>query len=508
MGEILGLLFDGFGVALQWHNIAYMTVGVSLGTIFGCIPGLGPTNGIAILLPVTFVIPPTSAIIFLSAIYYGGCYGGAIASICLNIPGTPMAAATALDGYPMAKKGLGSEALVAAAWGSFYGGTIAMVLFTFFAPPLADFALRFGPQEYFSIMMLAFATFAGLAGRNIWKTLITTIMGLVFATIGIDIVTGSPRLIYGMTSLMNGISFLVAVVGLWGVAELMATAELSLEFKILQPKFSYGRVFKTIWRCVKFVKASWIGSVVGFFVGTLPAAGATPAAFICYGLVKSSAPADKQDLFGTGYIEGVVTPECANNAASTGSMLPLFTLGVPGSPTAAVLLGGLLVWGLQPGPLLFLEQKEFVWGLIASLYTGNLVAVLLNLFAIPVFVSILRIPFTILAPIIAVLCLISGYAMNNNFFDIWLVMVFAIMGFVFKKLDYPLAPLILALVLGPMTERALRQSLIISGGDPTVFFTRPISGTIMVMSALLCVLPFITVALSKKKGDGGEEVSP
>jgi len=507
MGEILRLLVDGFGIALQWQNILYMSFGVTLGTAFGCIPGLGPTNGIAILLPVTFVIPPTSAIIFLSAIYYGGCYGGAIASICLNIPGTPMAAATALDGYPMAKKGQSAEALVAAAWGSFYGGSVAMILFTFFAPPLAEFALRFGPPEYFSIMMLAFATFAGLAGKNIWKTLITTIMGLVFATIGLDEITGNPRLIYGMTSLMNGISFLVAVVGLWGVAELMATAELSLEFEILQPKFSYATVFKTIGHLLKFIKASWIGSVVGFFVGTLPAAGATPAAFICYGLVKSSASPEKQKLFGEGYIEGVLTPECANNAASTGSMLPLFTLGVPGSPTAAVLLGGLLVWGLQPGPLLFVEQKEFVWGLIASLYTGNIVAVLMNLFAIPLFVAILRVPFTILAPIIAVLCLISGYAMNNNFFDIWLVLIFAIVGFVFKKLDYPLAPLILALVLGPMTERALRQSLIITHGNPTIFFTRPISGTIMVMSIVLFVLPFITVWFSKRKEGSGEASS-
>jgi putative tricarboxylic transport membrane protein len=507
MGEILRLLVDGFAIALQWQNILYMAAGVTLGTTFGCIPGLGPTNGIAILLPITFVIPPTSAIIFLAAIYYGGCYGGAIASICLNIPGTPMAAATALDGYPMAKKGQSAEALVAAAWGSFYGGSVAMILFTFFAPPLADFALRFGPPEYFSIMMLAFATFAGLAGRNIWKTLITTIMGLVFATIGLDDITGNPRLIYGMNELMNGISFLVAVVGLWGVAEIMATAELSLEFKIIQPKFSYLTVFKTIGSLLKFLRASWIGSIVGFFVGTLPAAGATPAAFICYGLSKSTAPADKQKLYGEGYIEGVVAPECANNAASTGAMLPLFTLGVPGSPTAAVLLGGLLVWGLQPGPLLFVEQKEFVWGLIASLYTGNIVAVLMNLFAIPIFVAILRVPFTILGPTIAVLCLISGYAMNNNFFDIWLVLIFAIMGFVFKKLDYPLAPLILALVLGPMTERALRQSLIITHGDPTIFFTRPISGTIMVMSILLFLLPFITVWFSRKKKDAGEASS-
>ena len=499
MLEIFNLLMDGFGIALTPYNIFCMVIGVTLGTVFGCIPGLGPTNGTAILLPVTFVIPPTSAIIFLAGIYYGGCYGGAIASICLNIPGTPMAAATAIDGYPMAKKGEGAPALIAAAWGSFWGGTVAMVLFTLFAPPLADFALRFGPPEYFAIMMLAFATFAGLAGRNIWKTLITTIMGLVFSTMGIDIVTGNPRLTYGILELMNGISFLVAVVGLWGVGEIMATAELSLEFKVLQPDFHYIEIWRTGKRILKYFKASMIGSVVGFFVGTLPAAGATPASFICYGLAKSTAPIERQKLFGTGHIEGVVTPECANNAASTGSMLPLFTLGVPGSPTAAVLLGGLMIWGLQPGPLLFVEEQEFVWGLIASLYAGNLVAVLLNLFAIPIFVSILRVPFTILAPVIVVLCLVSGYAMNNLFFEIWQVLIFAVIGYTFKKLDYPLAPLILALVLGPMTERALRQSLIITRGDPTIFFTRPMSGTIMAISVILFLVPFLPMIFAKFK---------
>lgn len=496
MAETFSLLMDGFGIAMTPYNIMFMVLGVTLGTIFGCIPGLGPTNGIAILLPVTFVIPPTSAIIFLSAIYYGGCYGGAIASITLNIPGTPMAAATALDGYPMAKKGEGASALIAASWGSFWGGTVAMVLFTLFAPPLAEFALKFGPQEYFAIMMLAFATFAGLAGRNIWKTLITTIFGLVLATMGIDIVTGNPRLTYGVMELMNGISFLVAVVGLWGVGEIMATAEMSLEFKVLQPDFHYIEIWHTFKKTTKYFKASMIGSVIGFFVGTLPAAGATPAAFICYGLAKTTA-GKRGELFGTGHIEGVITPECANNAASTGSMLPLFTLGVRGSPTAAVLLGGLMIWGLQPGPLLFIEQQEFVWGLIASLYAGNVVAVLLNLFALPVFVSILRIPFTILAPIIVVLCMVSAYAMNNLFFEIWQVVFFACLGYTFKKLDYPLAPLILALVLGPMTERALRQSLIISHGDPTVFLTRPMSGSIMAVSFLLFIIPFLPMIFGR-----------
>jgi putative tricarboxylic transport membrane protein len=282
----------------------------------------------------------------------------------------------------------------------------------------------------------------------------------------------------------------VAVVGLWGVAEILATAELSLDFKVIQPDFHYIEIWRTLKKILKYFKASMIGSLVGFFIGTLPAAGATPAAFICYGLAKSTS-GKRKELFGTGHIEGVITPETANNAASTGAMLPLITLGIPGSPTAAVLLGGLMVWGLEPGPLLFVQQKEFVWGLIGSLYVGNIMAVLLNLLAIPLFVSILRVPFTILAPVIIVLCLISGYAMDALFIEIWEVLLFAVIGLVFKKLDYPLAPLILALVLGPMTERALRQSLIISHGSPTIFFTEPMAAVIMVVSILLFLAPVV-----------------
>jgi len=496
MIEIFGLLIEGIKIASSPINLFYMTLGVVLGSVFGVIPGLGPTNGTAILLPVTFAIPPESAIIFLAGIYYGGCYGGAVASICLNIPGTPMAAATALDGYPMAKKGEGAPALIAAAWGSFWGGTVAMVLFTFFAPPLADFALKFGPAEYFAVMFLAFSTFAGLAGKNIWKTIIMIGLGLIFSTIGMDEISGNPRLVYGTDGLRNGISFLVIVLGLWGVAEIMTTSELSLEFKVIQPKFRYIEIWNTLKRIIIYFKASMIGSIVGFFIGVLPAAGATPAAFITYGLAKSTS-GDRKELFGKGHIEGVVTPECANNAASTGSMLPLFTLGIPGSPTAAVLLGGLMVWGLQPGPLLFVEQQEFVWGLIGSLYIGNIVAVLLNLFAIPMFVAILRIPFTVLAPIIIVLCLVSGYAMNNIFLEIWQVLFFGFVGFVFKKLDYPLAPLIVALVLGPLTEESLRQSLIITKGNPLIFFVRPMSATIMVISIILFITPLFPAIYSK-----------
>jgi putative tricarboxylic transport membrane protein len=504
MHEILSLLWQGFGVATTPANLIYIAVGVVLGSVFGVLPGLGPTNGTAILLPVTFILPPESAIIFLAGIYYGGCYGGAVASICLNIPGTPMAAATCLDGYPMARKGEGAQALIAAAWGSFWGGSVAMVLFTFFAPPIAEFALSFGPPEYFAIMMLAFGTFAGLAGKNIWKTLIMILLGLLFSTIGMDEVSGEPRMIYGLTGLRNGISFLVIVVGLWGIAEIMATSELGLDFKVIQPKFEFAEIWRTFKRITRYFKASMIGSLVGFFIGVLPAAGATPAAFITYGLAKTTS-GDRKELFGTGHIEGVLTPECANNAASTGSMLPLFTLGIPGSPTAAVLLGGLMIWGLQPGPMLFVEQKDFVWGLIASLYVGNVVAVLLNLFAIPMFVAILRLPFTILAPIVAVLCLISGYAMNNSFFDIWLVLFFGVVGLFMKKLDYPLAPLVLALVLGPLTEEALRQSLIITRGNPSIFFTRPMSATIMVIAILLFLVPLfpmIFASLLKKKEAG------
>lgn len=500
--ELIGNLLYGFGVALTPLNLLMAALGVVLGTAIGAMPGLGSVNGVAILIPITFAVPPTTGIIFLAAIYYGAMYGGAISSITLNIPGASTAVATTFDGYPLAKKGRASQALVAAAVSSFIGGTVSVILFTLFAPPLAEFALKFGPAETFTLMLLAFATFAGLGGGNALKTIIATLLGLMFSTVGLDIVSGRPRMIFGdIAGFYHGINFLVLAIGLYGVGEILSTAEERLVTgERVQAKVRLRDILSTIKEMVTFKRAFGIGSLLGFFVGMLPAAGATPASFMSYSVVKRFSR--NPEMFGTGTIEGVIAPETANNAASTGAMLPMLTLGIPGSPTTAVMLGALVIWGLLPGPMLFIEHREFVWGLIGSLYVANVMAVLINLFAIPVFTMILWLPFTILAPLVIVVCAVGGYAPTFSVFDMVLVFVFGLAGYVFRKLDYPLAPMVLALVLGNGTEVSLRQSLIMSHGSIGIFFgfeggafTHPIAAALMYTSLILYTLPVVGAAI-------------
>lgn len=494
MTEILQLLASGFLVAFEPQNLMLVIAGCALGLFIGAMPGLGSVNGVAILLPLTFLVPPTGAVIFLAAIYYGAMYGGAISSIMLGIPGASTAVATTFDGRPLAKQGFADKALTAAAVASFVGGTISVVLFTFFAPPLAHVALVFGAPEEFALMMLAFATFIGLGGDDLYKTIFSICIGLVLSAVGLDIISGEPRLILGgITGFMHGINFLVLAIGIYGIGEMLWTIEENRkaggESMMSEATVTVKRTIANLKELLGTWKTTVMSSFLGYFVGILPAAGATPGSLMAYGIAKQMSK--NPEKFGKGALEGVTAPESANNAASTGSMLPMLTLGIPGSPTTAILLGGMVIWGLEPGPRLFVDHQEFVWGLIASLYVANLFALLINIGFIPAIIWVLKLPFTILAPMIFVLCLIGGYAPTQDLHDVWLMLIFGIFGYLLRKLDYPLAPAVLAIVLGPLAEPALRQSLLISSGEVSIFFTRPFSGPIMVAAIVLMLLPAI-----------------
>ncbi len=504
--ELIDPLLQGFATALQPQNLLLMMLGCVIGLFVGAMPGLGSVNGVAILLPVTFLVPPTGAIIFLAAVYYGAMYGGAISSIMLGIPGASTAVATVFDGRPLAMQGKADFALVAAAVGSFVGGTVSVVLFTLAAPPLADFALKFGPAEEFALMMLAFATFVGLGGDDIPKTLFSIAVGLVLAAVGLDEVSGKPRLIFfDLPGFFHGINFLVLAIGIYGIGEILWTLETSKgQVTVSQASFAVRRLLEAFQRLKGATMTILSSSVLGYFVGILPAAGATPASLMAYGVAKTMSR--DPDTFGKGNIAGVAAPETANNAASTGSMLPMITLGIPGSPTTAILLGGMIIWGLRPGPLLFVNNPDFVWGLIGSLYMANLFTVLINIAFIPAFVAVLKLPFTILAPLIFVLCIVGGFAPTQDMHDVWLILVFGIVFYLLRKLNYPVAPAVLAIVLGPLAERSLRQTLIGSQGEIGVFFERPLSAGILIAAVVLIVLPIMKMMRARKRrGDAAAD---
>lgn len=472
-------------------NLMMIVIGCTVGLFVGMMPGLGSVNGVAILLPITFLVPPSTAIIFLAAIYYGAMYGGAVSSVTLGIPGASTAVATVFDGRPLAQAGKADQALMAAAIASFIGGTISVILFTLFAPPLAAFALRFGPPEEFALMILAFATFIGLGGDDIPKTIFSIVIGLILATVGLDIITGRPRLIFfDMSGFMHGVNFLVLAIGIYGIGEMLWTLEHTKgSVQIHSVKITMKRFVDNLKQIGGYIKVTVFGGFLGYFVGMLPAAGATPASLMSYGLAKTFSR--DPSSFGKGNVSGVAAPESANNAASTGSMLPMITLGIPGSPTTAILLGGMIIWGLRPGPLLFQEHPEFVWGLIGSLYVSNVFTVIINLAFIPLFVKVLAMPFSMLAPLIFTLCVVGGYAPLQTMHDVWLLLGFGVAGYLFRKLNYPVAPAVLAIVLGPLAEQSFRQTLLGTQGDMTIFFTRPISGTIMVIAIFLMLYPAI-----------------
>lgn len=491
--ENINSLMHGFAVVISPHNFLVMIIGIVLGVLIGVLPGLGGANGVAILLPLTFTMSPTSAIIMLSCLYWGALFGGAITSILFNIPGEPWSVATTFDGYPMAQQGRAGEALTAAFTSSFIGAFFAVMMITFIAPLVADFALEFGAPEFFSVYLLTFCSFVGMGKGSPFKILASMALGFALAAVGMDTVTGQLRLTFGFVDLMRGFDFLIAVIGLFGIGEILISMEEGLAFSGKTAKIDP----KVVWATWKKLPQFWVTSIrsamVGIWMGVTPG-GATPASFMSYGLAKKMSKNGAN--FGNGEIEGVVAPETAAHAAGTAALLPMIALGIPGSPTAAVLLGGLLIWGLQPGPLLFVEQKDFVWGLIASMYLGNLVGLAVVLTTVPVFASILKIPFSIIAPVIIVICGIGAYTVNNVMFDVWMMLVFGVIGYLFKKLDYPLAPMVLALVLGRNAEDSFRQAMLSSQGSVSVMWSNWLVGSITALAMLMLFWPLISKAIA------------
>ncbi len=479
-------LLHGFSVAATLPNLGYMLLGLLLGVLIGVLPGLGGANGVAILLPLTFSMNPTTAIIMLSCIYWGALFGGAITSILFNIPGEPWSVATTFDGYPMAQRGEAAQALTAAFTSSFVGALFATLLISFLAPVLARFAVSFGPAELFAVQLLTFCSFVGMSREAPVKTLISMLMGFALATIGMDDMTGQLRMTFGFAELLKGFDFLIAVIGLFGIGEILLTMEEGLAFKGQSARISPRVVFQTWWELLKHWKLFLRSVAIGCWMGITPG-GATPASFMSYGVAQRLSR--HPERFGKGELAGVVAPETAAHAAGTSALLPMLTLGIPGSPTAAVLLGGLVIWGLQPGPMLFAENKDFVWGLIASMYLSNVVGLLVVLTTVPFWAAILRIPFAIIAPVIVVTCVIGAYTVHGAMFDVYMMLVFGVMGYVFKKLRIPLAPLVLALVLGDKAESNFRQSMLLSQGSLGIFWSNALVGSLTALALMMLVWP-------------------
>lgn len=492
---ILDYLLQGFGTALIWYNIIFAFVGVLIGTAVGVLPGIGPMSGVALLIPVTASItgglPPeqaaTSAIILLAGVYYGAMYGGSTTSILLNTPGESSSVVTTLDGYQMAKKGRAGSALSIAAIGSFFAGIVTIIALILLAKPLSNVALKFGPAEYFSLMLLGLGAVSGLAGKSVTKALIMTVCGLLLGTIGIDNVSGIARFTFEIPWLYQGIEFLTLAVGLFALGEVFKTilekeeddGEIAKINNMLPSKEEFKESAAPIVR----------GSLLGFFVGILPGAGATLASFFSYLLEKKISK--KPEKFGTGTIAGVAAPESANNAASGGAMIPLLTLGIPGSGTTAILMGALMMYNVQPGPLLFEDHPQVAWGLIASMFIGNFMLLILNLPLVKVFAKIIETPKKYLIPMIIAISIFGVYAVQVSTYDLILLLACGVLGYFLSKNDYPIAPLVLGLVLGPMVENNLRRALTISNGDYTVFLSRPISLTFLLITLLWLVVPFM-----------------
>ncbi len=487
-------LMHGFTVALTTYHIAIMIVGVLLGILVGVLPGLGAPNGVSLLLPLTFTMDPVSAIILLTSMYWGALFGGSTTSILFNIPGEPSSVATTFDGYPLAKQGRATEALSFAFLSAGFGAMVGVIVITVLSTWVAKFALRFSSPEYFAVYFLAFASFVGLGGASPLKTIISMGLGFALATVGMDTVSGSLRLTFGFSELIGGISFLIAVIGLFGIGELMLTMEEGLRFDGIKARVRPRDVFRTLLQMPKYWVALIRSAVVGVWMGITPG-GPTAASFMSYGLGKRFSRRGK--AYGTGEPEGVVSPETADHAAGSSAILPMLALGVPGSATAAVMMGGLMIWGLNPGPMLFIERPDFVWGLIASMYLGNVVAVVLVLATVPIFASILRIPFAIIGPVIVVVCFIGAYTVSGNAYHLWFALVFGFLGYAFKKLDYPIAPLVLAMVIGDKAEDAFRQSMIMSRGSITIFWANPLVGTIITLALVLLFWPVIAALVRR-----------
>jgi putative tricarboxylic transport membrane protein len=480
MEQISGL-FYGFSVALTWNNLLFCFIGALVGTLVGVLPGLGPAATVALLLPLTFKLEPVSAIIMLAGIFYGAMYGGSTTSILLNIPGEAASVVTCLDGYQMARKGRPGPALAIAAIGSFIAGTIGVVGLNFLAPPLADFAVRFGPPEYFTLTLFGLFLAAYLASTSMVKGLIMVCLGLLLDMIGIDPIAGIPRFSFGVLPLQEGLDFVPLAMGLFGIAEILINTERAMKTELVTSRV--GRIWLSAQDWAESKWAAVRGSVIGFFVGLLPGGGAVIGSLISYAVEKRVSK--HPERFGQGAIEGVAGPEAANNSAATGSFVPLLTLGIPGNATIAMIFAALMIHGVTPGPLLITEKPEIFWGVVASMYIGNGVLLLLNLPLVGIWVQVLRVPYFILAPFVVLLCVVGVYSTRTNVFDIWVMIAFGIIGYVFRKLAFEPGPLLLAFVLGTISERAFRQSLLMSKGSPLIFFERPVSAALMVLLLLL-----------------------
>lgn len=489
MLEILADLGGGFAVALQPLNLALVLFGCFVGTLVGALPGIGPINGVAILLPIAYGLrlPPETALILLAGIYYGAEYGGRISSILLNVPGDAGAVMTTLDGNPLAKRGEAGRALSLSAVASFAGGTLAVVLLTVFGPPLAAFAVSFGPQEYVALMVFAFATLSSLVGRNSIKTLLGALIGLMIATIGVDANTGVNRYTFGIPELFSGIDFLVVVIGLFGIAELLHLVEGQV-----RGSFALTEVGKSYvsWRDLAFTKWTILrSSLIGFVIGVLPGTGASVASAVAYGTEKRLAGAEGRETFGNGDLRGLAAPEAANNSSAVGAMVPMLTLGIPGSGTTAILLGALLLFSIQPGPLMFEQRPEIAWGLIASMYIGNVALIIINLPLVGLFARILTMPQSYLIPLVAVLAFIGVFSVVGSSFDLYMMIGLGVFGWLLRKLDFSLAPVILGVVLGALFEDNLRRALSISGGDWSILVNSAESIILYAMAALIVIVP-------------------
>ncbi len=490
-------LLQGFQVALSPQNVLSCLVGVTAGTLIGVLPGIGPVTGVALFIPITFGMPPTAAIITMAGVYYGAMYGGSTTSILINVPGESSSVMTTLDGYQMAKKGRAGPALGMAAFASFIAGTFAIVLLTFVAPALASVALSFGPPEYFALTFMGLTMVTSLSGDSMVKGLLSGVFGLIVACVGVDAISGQERFTFGSIYLLDGLGFIGVAVGLFAVAEVLVNLEQPLQQVFIRTALGLRSLFPNLqdWRDSLGPIAR--GSVLGFFVGVLPGAGATIASFLAYALEKKVSP--HPERFGTGIIQGVAAPEGANNAAAGGAMVPLLTLGIPGSGTTAVLLGALLIHGLRPGPLLFSTSPEVVWGVIASMYVGNVLLLILNLPLVGLWASILRVPYRILMPLIVTISAVGVFATDNDPFDMWIMLAFGLIGYLMRKLEIPAAPAVLGLVLGPLVERSLRQSLTMSHGDLTIFLDRPISAVLVTIALLSLFAPLARALWSRRR---------
>ena len=479
MGFSFDYLIQGFVTALSWQNLFWALVGCFIGTLVGVLPGIGPVSGIAILLPLTTVLPATSAIIMMAAIYYGAMYGGSTTAIVVNIPGEASSVPTAIDGYEMAKQGKAGPALAISAIGSFFAGTISVVALTFFAPILADFAVVFGPPEYFALMFMGLSLVISLSGRALLKGVISMALGLTAALIGQDPLTGAARLTFGTSTLNAGVDFISVIVGLFAISEVMINVEQRITAIDTMSISNWMPTWADIKQCIgTMIRATG----VGFFLGLLPGCAPSVTTFVAYDLEKRVSK--HPERFGHGAIEGVCAPEAANNATSTAGFIPLFAFGLPTAPSMAVLLGGLMMYGLQPGPMLFQTNPQFVWAVIASMYIGNVMLLILNLPLVGMWAKICRIPFYILGPIIVFCAMIGTYSIRFQGFDVWVMLLFGVIGYFMRKLGYPVAPMVLASVLAQMLETSMGQALLISQGSPLIFFTRPISAVFMVLAFL------------------------